>query len=403
MNLKQISNGVLTDYDFVKRSEGKITIIEFWETWCAPCIEGMGHLKALKSKFPDSLEIICISSDGIDKTIDFITKNDFPFTFIHDDEKSLKKIFPHQGIPHTILIDKKGQIKSQTYVGFVTEQVLTELDNGNQVNLPMKKNFDPSELINVNKSNSLIKFELLRHELGEPNSISEAINVDRPVQIITGYSGKAYYDTLETITQCTITGRNALEIYQYAYDDIPLSRFIYDNNLGYLNSSLPNFLYKMNFSASNLLGDAKEILINQLNSIWGLKTKIIEKECTYYELVSINLKEDTIMTESNPTIEIKRSTSRSALELTTSDIFTAESIAKLIEDQFVFLQDYKYWNQQENKIYFPVTTNLSGKYALNISINDESSSLDNWIELLAKNGLSLERKHGKVKYIQIER
>ncbi|WP_321285369.1 TlpA disulfide reductase family protein [uncultured Sunxiuqinia sp.] len=400
---KQIKNGVCVNYDFIDQTKGKITIIEFWETWCGPCIEGMGHLKALQSKFPNSLKVVCVSSDRFDKTVEFITRNDFPFDFIYDGEKLLSEIFPHSGIPHTILIDKKGQINAQTYPGYVTEQILTELNNDHQVNLPTKKNFVPSQLRKDNNKNSLITFELQRHELGERNYIEETCNKDIPLQIITGYTGKAYFDTIETINGCVIAGKNALQIYQYAFDNIPTSRFIYDRNLNYLNSSLPNYRYKMNFSCSNLVGDFKEILINQLNSVWGLKTEIIEKEITYYELIDIDLKENKIVTVPNSTIKITGSTSQSFKELTTSNIYTAESIAALIEKQIVFLQDNKYWNQQDKKIYFPVTTNIKGEFALNISINDESSSVDKWIELLNENGLSLVKRKGEIKYIKIEK
>ena len=99
IKFKQLKKGEFANYDFVKQTNGKMIIIEFWETWCAPCIEGMEHLKALKSKFPNSLEIICVSSDRLDKTVEFLAKKDFPFTFIYDEEKSLSKIFPHSGIP----------------------------------------------------------------------------------------------------------------------------------------------------------------------------------------------------------------------------------------------------------------------------------------------------------------
>lgn len=400
VEFKQIENDACVNYDFLNQTNGKITIIEFWETWCGPCIEGMSHLKSLQEKFPNSLKVVCVSSDRFDRTIDFITKNDFPFDFIYDKNKLISEIFPHSSIPHTILIDKQGQINAQTYPGFVTEEILTKLNNDKSVDLPIKKNFTPSEL--KNNATSLVKFELLRHQLGELNYINTLERV-KSTQIVTGYSGKAYCDTLETINDCIIAGKNALEVYQYAYDNIPISRFIYDESLNYLNSNKPNLRYKMNFSCSSLMGDYKEILINQLNSVWGLETNVVEKEVTYYELVGIDLKEDTIMTIPNSTIKITGRTSQSFKELTTSNIYTAESITALIEKQITYLQSNKYWNQEDKKIYYPVTTNIDGKYALNIAINDDSSTVDNWIELLGKNGLHLVKKKGIIKYIKIER
>ena len=59
--LKQIKNKSLVDCNLLEQTKGKITIIEFWETWCGPCIEGMHHLKKLKDKFAEELEIVCVS------------------------------------------------------------------------------------------------------------------------------------------------------------------------------------------------------------------------------------------------------------------------------------------------------------------------------------------------------
>jgi thiol-disulfide isomerase/thioredoxin len=124
-NLKQIKNKILVDYNLLEQTKGKVTIIEFWETWCGPCIEAMHHLKKLKEKFPDKLEIVCVSCDDLEKTISFIEKNKFPFNFVYDKEKYLKgQVFPHSGIPHSILVDKTGKIQAGTLPGFMTEEVI---------------------------------------------------------------------------------------------------------------------------------------------------------------------------------------------------------------------------------------------------------------------------------------
>ena len=317
VELKQIMNDALVDYNLLKQARGKITIIEFWETWCAPCIEGMGHLKALQAKFPNALNVICVSSENLDKTKAFINKSDFSFDFIYDKEEKLSQIFPHQGIPHTILIDKKGHINAETLPGFIDEEVLTRLDNNIQVSLPIKKISNPSELSDEERTNSLFRFDLQRYELGDRKYIQTWAR-DVPVQILKGYSGKTYEDTTETITKCRIIGQNALEMYQFAYASIPKTRFIYDEDLNYLNSDLPHFLYSMSFESSSFLGDFKQNLINQLNSVWGLETQIIDREIEYYELVSIDLKEGIIMDKPNPEIPITGKTSQSFKELTTT-------------------------------------------------------------------------------------
>jgi thiol-disulfide isomerase/thioredoxin len=389
IELQQIKDGVCTNFNFLQQTSGKITIIEFWETWCGPCIEGMSHLNALKSKFPNSLKIVCVSSDNFEKTTDFIAKNDFPFDFIYDGEKNLSKIFPHTGIPHTILIDKKGIIQAETFPGYVTEQILSELNNDNQVNLPAKKNFVPSELGRNENKNSLITFELQRHELGERNYIETTSNMDTPVQIINGYSAGMYYDTLETINGCVIAGKNALQIYQYAYNNIPISRFSYDSDLSYLDSHLPNHLYKMNFSCSSLLGNYQTILINQLNSVFGLETKIIEKEVEILVLDSIDTNNEACKESSGNVQSQTFQYSYKDYILSGSGISVA-SILKSIED----------------KISMPVESKLEepNLFDLNIAIKDEKNQdINVWINHFKKNGLILRQDKKLIQFVKIEK
>jgi len=44
--------------------EGKILLIDFWATWCAPCITGMPHLEELQKEFPDELKVVAISYEN---------------------------------------------------------------------------------------------------------------------------------------------------------------------------------------------------------------------------------------------------------------------------------------------------------------------------------------------------
>jgi len=403
IQLKQIQSEALIDYDFPKKTEGKIVLIEFWETWCGPCIDGMQHLKVLKNKFHNQLIIICVSSDKLGGTISFINKNDFPFDFIYDKEKLLSNVFPHSGIPHTILVDKDGKIQAETYPGFISDEKINELTEGKDIKIPTKQNFDTEDL-NRNNLNTLISFELFRHQLGDRQYIDEYKNENKPIQIVTGYSGNAFVDTLETINGFISAGKNILDLYQFAFGNIRKSRFIFNSDLNFINSKTPNNLYRANFSCSSLLGEYKSIFIQQLNSIFGLNAEIIEKEVSYFELTKIDQKKDIIIPAGMFDKPIRSRITQSFNNLEIKDyLCNALQIANLIEDQIVHLQSNKYYDQEDKKIYYPVVTNLTQDYVLNMSIQDESSSLERWIELFRENGLTLVEKKGMIKYVKIEK
>src|ERR1035437_2966064 len=137
---KSIQGEKLVDYDLIKQVKNKVVILEFWETWCGPCIQGMPHLKDLKNKFPNDLQIICVSSDDFKKTVNYIKENQYPFDYVYDAKKQLSSVFPHSSIPHTVVIDKKGKIKAETFPAYLTEEIIKNLISSDSIDVPFKNN-----------------------------------------------------------------------------------------------------------------------------------------------------------------------------------------------------------------------------------------------------------------------
>ena len=86
--------------------KGKLFLINFWATWCAPCMEEMPALQALHAKFKDSgFQVIGIAVD--------------------DTEENVREALQRYGITYPIIIDNKAQSKRQYQVkGFPESFVL---------------------------------------------------------------------------------------------------------------------------------------------------------------------------------------------------------------------------------------------------------------------------------------
>jgi thiol-disulfide isomerase/thioredoxin len=390
VNWQQIEKGTCVDYDFIKESRGKITIIEFWATWCGPCVDAMHHLKVLKQKLGDKLHVVCVSNEPLYKTNAFVSKNNFPFDFIHDKDNTLSKVFPHSGIPHSILIDKYGKVIAETLPGYITEKVLFEVEREEKSDVPQKVHHSDSDLT-MPDFNSLVKFELLNYKLGERDQVQSFCKEKHPHRIITGYAGDdSYRDTISTMNGCTITGKNILGLYQYAYDGIPLTHFSYTDDLKYINSHLPNHRYSLNFMCSSLLGDYKSILIGQLNNVFGLKTRVVEKESMeilVLEFINTSEKECS-ESVSNQGLKASSDHSYKHFHLSATHI-NAIQIARSIESKFKL----------------PVKTNLPPDryYDVEITINEEDTDTDVWLRLFKEKGLVLKKVKEPVKYVTIEK
>lgn len=100
--------------------QGKYVVLDFWGTWCAPCISGMPRMKEYLNKYSDKMEIVGIAQESDDGTKwrDFLNKNQnyqWHHVLSRNDVDYILK-YNVAGFPTKIIIDPEGKIVSR-YVG----------------------------------------------------------------------------------------------------------------------------------------------------------------------------------------------------------------------------------------------------------------------------------------------
>src|SRR5690606_28583415 len=125
----------LTDLDGKKVSladyRGKVVILDFWATWCGPCVASFPGMKKMQEKYKDDpgVKFLFVNTwqteDNKEKNAgDFVKKNKYEaFHVLMDNENKVVSEYDVSGIPTKFIIGKDGNIKFMS-VGFNGEEHL---------------------------------------------------------------------------------------------------------------------------------------------------------------------------------------------------------------------------------------------------------------------------------------
>ena len=96
---------------------GKVVLIDFWATWCAPCREALPHMREIAKKFQGQpLVVLSVSLDNDEqKWKDFVAKNEMTWPQYRDGGFTgpIAKMFGVEAIPHTFTIDADGVLQDE--------------------------------------------------------------------------------------------------------------------------------------------------------------------------------------------------------------------------------------------------------------------------------------------------
>ena len=99
----------------LSKMKGKVVLIEFWATWCGPCVDEIPIIKKVYDKFQRrGFEVIGISLDRDRKKLEtYVNENNIPWPQFFDEKggkNRLAKKYGIRGIPTLWLVDKQGNL-----------------------------------------------------------------------------------------------------------------------------------------------------------------------------------------------------------------------------------------------------------------------------------------------------
>ncbi|GEM64900.1 alkyl hydroperoxide reductase [Sphingobacterium faecium NBRC 15299] len=118
--------------------KGKVVFINFWATWCPPCIHEMPSINSLKQSFKENNEIIflMVDVDGMmDKSKAFMAENKYDLQ-VYAPHGEIPSEFLGNAIPTTVILNKKGELVDRLEGGrdYADPAIKKSLDKLIQIN-----------------------------------------------------------------------------------------------------------------------------------------------------------------------------------------------------------------------------------------------------------------------------
>lgn len=151
--------------------EAKLFMIEFWATWCGPCIAVSDYLEVLQKQFIQDLYILSLSQESKDRVQQFLKKRPGKFAYAIDYDGQTFEKYKVGELPFGILLNANSEVVWKGNPADLTPYQLRNLIRKN------KEKFNPKQLIDISayamednsKENLESTFELTLSDV-EPNS-----------------------------------------------------------------------------------------------------------------------------------------------------------------------------------------------------------------------------------------
>lgn len=146
---KAIKN--LSDY------KGKFIILDFWNVACKSCIAAFPKMESLQRKYSKDLQVLLVTSDDFEKIEKLHSKSpifkNVTLPILYNDSILNNVLFPHQGEPFIVIVDREGKIIIKTEGNELNEANIVDLIAGKKNQFHQREELDnelTKDLLNEN-------------------------------------------------------------------------------------------------------------------------------------------------------------------------------------------------------------------------------------------------------------
>lgn len=165
----------------------ELTIVDFFGTWCVPCIKALPYLSKIKQQFGNEVSIVLVSNETEAQLAKFLkVRTNISFPIIVDENDEWNTLFQPPSLPYTVVVNRTGKIIAITEAEAITETAIqnwladtvsvatNKAAAMKKVNNPTIRNVNEKS---TNKTVQLSQDYIYAAKTGEPiNNISSELN-----------------------------------------------------------------------------------------------------------------------------------------------------------------------------------------------------------------------------------
>jgi len=308
----------------LKSFYSKLLILDFWGTWCDPCILAMPKMDSLQTKYRGQLRILPVSDESYDKVKNVMQTNPvlkhLSLPSVTGDSK-LNSLFQHRTVPHEVWINEKGIVVAISSELEVTEENINVALQNKTTGIRVKQDeidFEQGKpIIKLNWQNgtqltdSAVDFYsvVTKFRPGLPSAIHLWV---QDIETANRTSANTWYLNGFTNTNGSSL-RLFIEAFCFTYSTMPMpmlnpNRVILDvhDSLDYMEHTDTSHLYTEEFMRTHSLNYEMKIakpvrdslfgiqMIQDLNRYFKIKGRIVKKEVDCWILVKKDKRADTL-------------------------------------------------------------------------------------------------------------
>ena len=344
-----------------KNLSGKYVVLEFWATWCGPCIAAVPHMNELQKEFTQNdLYFISMTYESVEKAQRILKRVSFNSMVVTDQTKATQVQFGDgkKGLtqyPLTVLIDNKGIIQWIGAPKKLTKEILKNFTSGSEINA-----VDTKEKVKDEK------------EAKDFTTLFKDKELDYYFQLTTDNDKGIEFSKQSINTSIIVLSAASLEdIYTQIFDRDPSSIRIPDD----LRNQQFKLVYKNTRDKENSLQMLEKVLLEKLQL---QKRTLTEQKASYLVFIS----DKTLLEE---TLETRFSAKSDADD---KIVFTAYTIQDMLREiNKIFSEDFRYEESIQTKFDFIIAT--SSKKAMLSSLqsygfNAKEETIEMMVTVLEK-------------------